>query len=202
MKKLILTFFVCLLGIGTCQVCAQTLSKADQKIVAKQAKELKKKNWETTYSFGLEKALSNHMAKVNQPNVEEWEGTAQGSGDLATLQSEAYTNASRRLAEYMGQMMKGRILSDQQKLNGDAVSKLISDYEILVGQKIEKELLPSYCIYKVDGNGRYMVTQYCTYNTKALENASNSALKSALEEQGLVYEYGNNISNFVNEGFK
>lgn len=200
MRKLLLFGLICLQAI--CVIPAQAQSKEEKKAIQKELKKLEKEGWKSTKNGGLTLAMSRHSQKLNSDmNLEELSGMAFGVKSPKIGESKAREDAVQQYVDYCGGMIRGRIASDMRDIDGVEADNIVSAYERLLTQKLNRELIPSYYRYR-EANGKYEVVGYFIINLNTTQKASEDALKQAMEDAGKAFEYGNNISDFIKEGFK
>lgn len=205
MKKVIAAVMLCafaMMGITGYAQSTKKQLKAERKVVEARVKELSADGWKSLQTAGLSMVISNHISKMNSnPDLIEFIGTAEGVRTTNLGQAKVRNNAIASYAEYCSGMLRARINSDLRDINGEQADNLVSGYERILANKLEKDLKPSYYIYQEAGNGMYNVRGVFLYDSGTMIKESNEALKKASEEAGLGYEYGNGISDFIKQGF-
>lgn len=198
MKKLFLIGLICLQCVCSLPMHAQ--SKEEKKAIKKEVKTLEKDGWKSSKSGGLALAMSKHSQRLNSdPNLEEISGMAFGVGTPKLGESKSREDAISQFVDYCGGMVRARITSDTRDINGVEADNIIADYERILSESIQKDLIPSYYRYR-EINGKYQVIGHFLFNLKSVQKKSDDALKEALKEAGVAYDYGNAISDFIKQG--
>lgn len=192
--------FICLHAI--CSLPVQAQSKEEKKAIQKELKALEKDGWKSTKSGGLSLAMTKHSENmVSNPNLRDLSGVANGSKTIRIGEAKAREDVISQFVDYCGGMVKARITSDVRDVNDVQADNIVAGYERILAQAMERSLIPSYYRYK-EINGGYDVFGYFFYDSNVIAQKSNDALKQACEEAGVAFDYGNQISDFINQGFK
>lgn len=204
MKKIFVAVMLCAFAMtgvtGYAQSTAKQL-KSERKAAEARVKELSAQGWQSLQSAGLATVISEHNAKLkNNPDLLEFTGTAEGSKTTNIGKSKARNSAITDYAEYCGGMLRARITSDLHDIDGEQADNLVSGYERILAQKLDKDLRPSYYIYK-EVNGKYDVRGFFLVDESVVARKSKEALKEAADEAKLAYDYANGISDFIKQGF-
>lgn len=109
--------------------------------------------------------------------------------------------AMNEYAESAKSMIRGRITTDIRDIDESQVENLVSSYERLVLKEINGEVKSSYTLYRENKDGKYDVRGYFLVDLESASKARKRAMELALEESELAHKYGNEISNFIDEGF-
>ena len=201
MKK-ILAFLMCsLLLSGVVSAQSKQEIKEAEKVAKVQAKQLSKDGWKLLESGTLESVLKNHYLKKKTADVEEIVGTANRMRSINLGKTTARNNAMNEYAESAKSMIRGRITTDIRDIDESQVENLVSGYERLVLKEINGEVKSSYTLYKENKDGKYDVRGYFLVDQDSASKARKRAMELALEESELAHKYGNEISNFIDEGF-
>ncbi len=201
MKKILSLLMCSLLFSGI--VCAQSKQeiKSIEKVAKAQAKQLTKEGWKLLESGTLEAVLKAHLLKQKTGDVEEIVGTANKMRSINLGKTTARNNAMNEYAESAKSMIRGRITTDLRDIDENQVENLVSGYERLVLKEINGEVKSAYTLYKENKDGKYDVRGYFLVDLESASKARKRAMELALEESELAHKYGNEISNFIDEGF-
>ena len=177
--------------------------KDDIKAAKSFAKELKQDGWKVEGSTTIENGLIK-IAEKKELGFEELIGRSAGSEKQNLAKSKARNNAINEYAETSGQsIVKARINTKADDINEEEVDNFISGYERMVVHEIDNIFpKPSLIIYKIVENKYYEYMIYYLIDSKVLDNVQKKAVEQALEQCGLASKYGNDISNFIKEGFE
>lgn len=201
MKK-ILSLLICVLMFsGSMYAQSKQEIKEAGKIAKTQAKQLSKEGWKLLESGTLESVLKAHALKKKSGDVEEIVGTANRMRSINLGKTTARNNAMNEYAESAKSMIRGRIATDLRDIDENQVENLVSGYERMVLKEINGELKSAYTLYKENKDGKYDLRGYFLVDQEAASKARKRAMQLALEESELAHEYGNEISNFIDEGF-
>ncbi len=191
------------LTVGVFTVSAQT--KQQKKMIAKSAKEqaktLAKEGWVLLESGTMESVFYNLQVKTTVNGAQEIVGTAVGMRSPNLGKTTARNNALNEYAELAKTMVRGRLTSDLSDVAGEQMENLIAGYERLVLKEINGEVKPVCTLYRKNKDGKYDVRGYFVVDQDAASSARRRAMELAMEEAQLAQKYGNQISNFINEGF-
>lgn len=182
------------------------LEKARKKELSQKLKEYKKGKWEIMGSHTLEFALAKHFDRLNAlgDDAHEIEGISTRTKSKNTGKQAAINNAVITYAQEAGSSLRGRVVSD---LNVNGVNtdgefdNFYAAYERLVEKEIRNEMEHSYTIIRPNGDGTYEIRSYFIINESAASKARMRALEEALKNSEAAQEYGDQISNFVKDGF-
>ena len=200
MKKLLFIGLICLQLI--CGMPAQAQSKDEKKAIKKELKSLEKEGWKSSKSGGLSLAMSKHSQRLNSdPNLEELSGMAFDVKTPKIGEAKAREDAISQFVDYCGGMVRARITSDTRDVNGVEADNIVAGYERILSQAFQKELMPSYYRYR-EINGKYQVVGYFLFNLNSVQKSSDNALKEAMDEAGVAFDYGNSISDFIKQGLQ
>ena len=204
MKKFFVAVVLCAFAMTNVTGYAQSITKqlkSDRKAQKARVKELLTQGWQSLQSAGLATVVSDHNAKLkSNPDLLEFTGTAEGSKTTNIGKSKARNSAISDYVEYCGGMLRARITSDLHDIDGEQADNFVAGYERILAQKLDKDLKPSYYIYK-EVNGKYDVRGFFLLDESVVARKSKEALKEAAEEAKLSYEYANGISDFIKQGF-
>ena len=201
MKRLIslamLIAMVC--AIAPVQTYGQA-AKADVKAAKSKAKDLKKQRWETEGATSLE----NGLVKIAQKEAAGYTlliGTSYGSQKANVAKTKARNNAINEFAEYGKSIVKARINTKVDDIDGEEADNLVTGYERMVVRELDNLIPIPSLILRRDNNGSYDYQCYYMINEQALRKAQKKAVEEAIEQSGLAAKYGNSISDFINSGF-
>ncbi len=175
-------------------------TKSDIKAAKSKAKDLKKKGWETEGATSLENGLIK-IAEKEAAGYTPLIGTALGSKKANVAKSKARNNAINEFAEYGKSIIKARINTKVDDIDGEEVDNLVSGYERMVVRELDNIIpLPS-LILRRETNGGYDYQCYYMINEQTLRKTQRKVIEQAMEEAGLAARYGDSISDFINAGF-
>lgn len=200
-KKILLVLMVCICGLV---VNAQTKKEVKDavKTAKLEAKKLEKEGWKLLESGTLQSVLQAHYLKKNSGDVEEIVGTANNKISINLGKTTARNNVLNEYAERARSMVRGRITSDIRDVDENQVENLVGGYERMVLKEINGEVKPAYTLYKERKDGRYDVRGYFLVDQESASKARKRAMQLALEESELAHKYADQISSFIDEGFK
>lgn len=205
MKKIFVIVMLSAITMANVSVYGQSVAKqlkTEKKAMQARVKELSAQGWQSLQSAGLATIISEHNAKMkNNPDLIEFPGTAEEVKTTNIGKAKARNSAITDFAEYCGGMLRARITSDLRDIDGEQADNLIAGYERILAQKLEKDLKPSYYIYKETGNGKYDVRGFFLVDESVAAKKSKEALKEAADEAKLAFDYANGISDFIKQGF-
>ncbi len=184
----------------------KNLEKALKKELKTKVKEYKKGKWEILGSRTMEVALALHYDKLNTlgEDAHEVEGISTKSKSKNTGKQAAINNAIITYAQEAGSSLKGRVVSDLSANGVDTDSEFdnfYAAYERLVEKEIRNELEPSYSIIRTNPDGTYEIRTYFIVSLSAASKARQRALEQAMESSKIAQQYGEKLSQFVQEGF-
>jgi hypothetical protein len=114
----------------------------------------------------------------------------------------AQNSAAARYATSAGQLVKGRVLSDEALNTGDLTAefdKFYAAFEGKVQQEIKGELRPSFSVAKQNDDGTISVEAYYLVDEDAASRARIRAFEISKNESAAAQKYAQKISDFVNE---
>ena len=206
MKKLVLMLMAVtmMLPMANAQELTKQQAKAVKKEVSKKMKEYKKKGYEifgTTLT--LETKLTQHFTQMwaKGDQVVEVPGFSQAKSRNLALNA-AQNSAAARYATSAGQLVKGRVLSDEALNTGDLSAefdKFYAAFEGKVQQEIKGELRPSFSVAKQNDDGTISVEAYYIVDEDAASRARIRAFEISKNESAAAQKYAQKISDFVNE---
>jgi hypothetical protein len=206
MKKLVLMLMAVtmMLPMANAQELTKQQAKAVKKEVSKKMKEYKKKGYEifgTTLT--LETKLTQHFTQMwsKGDQVVEVPGFSQAKSRNLALNA-AQNSAAARYATSAGQLVKGRVLSDEALNSGDLMAefdKFYAAFEGKVQQEIKGELRPSFSVAKQNDDGTISVEAYYLVDEDAASRARIRAFEISKNESAAAQKYAQKISDFVNE---
>lgn len=206
MKKLVLMLMAVtmMLPMANAQELTKQQAKAVKKEVSKKMKEYKKKGYEifgTTLT--LETKLTQHFTQMwsKGDQVVEVPGFSQAKSRNLALNA-AQNSAAARYATSAGQLVKGRVLSDEALNTGDLTAefdKFYAAFEGKVQQEIKGELRPSFSVAKQNDDGTISVEAYYLVDEDAASRARIRAFEISKNESAAAQKYAQKISDFVNE---
>lgn len=199
MKKLISILTMLLIVFGS--VSVEGANKNDVKAAKQKAKELKGKGWETEGATTIE----NGMIRIAEKEAEGYDllvGTAYGSQKANVAKTKARNNAINEFAEYGKSIVKARINTKVDDIDGEEVDNLVSGYERMVVRELDEIMpVPTLILKRETQGGRFDYQCYYLINSNALRKAQKKALEEAIENSGMAAKYGDSISDFINSGF-
>jgi len=201
MKKILFLLICTLMFSGSMYAQSKQEIKEAEKVAKSQAKQLTKDGWKLLESGTLEAVLKTHCLKKKTADVEEIVGTANKMRSINLGKTTARNNAMNEYAESAKSMIRGRITTDLRDIDENQVENLVSGYERLVLKEINGEVKSSYTLYRENKDGKYDVRGYFLVDLESASKARKRAMELALEESELAHKYGNEISNFIDEGF-
>lgn len=183
-----------------------TQNKQLEKALAKQTKEkikeLKKEGWKINDSSKtIEVALLEHNEKVNSKGYRQYVGRATCTDDVSVCAEFALMDAGATYATYVSSFIRGKADRLSSKIGKVQTSTIISGFERLVQAEIKNVLQESYALVKQNG-AEYQYQIAYVVNEDEAHKATMNALKNALEESKASIEVADQISEFVNDGFK
>lgn len=206
MKKLVLMLMAVtmMLPMANAQELTKQQAKALKKEVSKKMKEYKKKGFEIFGStMTLETKLTQHYTKLwsKEGQVVEVAGFSQAKSRNLALNA-AQNSAAARYATSAGQLIKGRVLSDEALNSADMTAefdKFYAAFEGKVQQEIKGELRPSFNVAKQNADGTISVEAYYLVDEEAASRARIKAFELSKNESAAAQKYAQKISDFVNE---
>ena len=206
MKKLVLMLMAVtmMLPMANAQELTKQQAKAVKKEVSKKMKEYKKKGFEIFGStMTLETKLTQHYTKLwsKGDQVVEVPGFSQAKSRNLALNA-AQNSAAARYATSAGQLIKGRVLSDEALNSADMTAefdKFYAAFEGKVQQEIKGELRPSFNVAKQNADGTISVEAYYIVDEDAASRARIKAFELSKNESAAAQKYAQKISDFVNE---
>ena len=206
MKKLVLMLMAVtmMLPMANAQELTKQQAKAVKKEVSKKMKEYKKKGFEIFGStMTLETKLTQHYTKEwsKGDQVVEVPGFSQAKSRNLALNA-AQNSAAARYATSAGQLIKGRVLSDEALNSADMTAefdKFYAAFEGKVQQEIKGELRPSFNVAKQNADGTISVEAYYIVDEEAASRARIKAFELSKNESAAAQKYAQKISDFVNE---
>lgn len=210
MKKIIAILLAAVLAVPA--VSALPVDKKTEKQLRKECKQktkqLKKAGWEILGSSRtLEGALNNHYDQLIQQGDDAVEiyGTSTRVKSKNVGIQMATTNACTNYAQMQGSKLRGRITSEIAANADDTnmeFDKFYAAYERTVEKEIRGEMRPSYQLVRSNKDGSYEVEIYYIISESAASRARIRAMEDALAESQAAQKYAEQISKFVNDGFK
>ena len=206
MKKLVLMLMAVTMmrPMANAQELTKQQAKAVKKEVSKKMKEYKKKGFEIFGStMTLETKLTQHYTKLwsKEGQVVEVPGFSQAKSRNLALNA-AQNSAAARYATSAGQLIKGRVLSDEALNSADMTAefdKFYAAFEGKVQQEIKGELRPSFNVAKQNADGTISVEAYYLVDEEAASRARIKAFELSKNESAAAQKYAQKISDFVNE---
>ena len=206
MKKIVLMLMAVtmMLPMANAQELTKQQAKAVKKEVSKKMKEYKKKGFEIFGStMTLETKLTQHYTKLwsKEGQVVEVPGFSQAKSRNLALNA-AQNSAAARYATSAGQLIKGRVLSDEALNSADMTAefdKFYAAFEGKVQQEIKGELRPSFNVAKQNADGTISVEAYYLVDEEAASRARIKAFELSKNESAAAQKYAQKISDFVNE---
>ena len=182
------------------------LEKALNKEYKQKMAEYKKENWKLAGSSQtLEVALLTHYKKLAEDaENKEFVGEVSQCQSINVCKQFALNNALNRYATLASGHVKGRL---ESIMRADAITpqvemdKFIAAYENLVKGEVGGVLTESFSIIKQKGNANEYKTFFILNEEKA-GMARKKALERSLLETKIAAREAEEISKFVNEGFK
>ena len=206
MKKLVLMLMAVtmMLPMANAQELTKQQAKAVKKEVSKKMKEYKKKGYEIVgTTLTLETKLTQHFTQMwaKGDQVVEVPGFSQAKSRNLALNA-AQNSAAARYATSAGQLIKGRVLSDEALNSADMTAefdKFYAAFEGKVQQEIKGELRPSFNVAKQNADGTISVEAYYLVDEEAASRARIKAFELSKNESAAAQKYAQKISDFVNE---
>lgn len=201
MKK-ILSFVLCItMFAGVAYGQTKQEIKQAEKAAKSEAKTLAKEGWKLLETGSMEYVIKQQLLRKKTGDVEEIVGTANRMRSINLGKTTARNNAINEYAESAKAMVRGRITTEIRDIADDQVENLVGGYERLVLKEINGEVKSAYTLYKENKDGKYDVRGYFFVDQESASKARKRAMQLALEESELAHKYGNEISNFIDEGF-
>lgn len=213
MKKIIvLLMAICMMVPYAEAQNNKALKKALKKEYKSKMKEYKKDGWEIMGSRTLDVTLLKHYEKLEAMGDKVFEivGTSKSSSKNLGM-SGADINAAASFARQSASNIKGREVVDAagNPIDVDAeFEHFRMAYENNVKKEIRGELDPSYTVVREtgelteDGKPVYEIQRYYIVNKNAAHKARVRALENAKAESKIANEYADQVSKFIDEGFK
>ncbi len=206
-KKLLTLGMATLVALGTMAGPPKNNEKTAWKFAKKQAAELTKQGWKVDGSLTMEEAFFNHRMKLQSgDNVDEIVGNVQGAMATKTLnqaQQWGSTNACISYSKQAGMLLRGRITSEiAAGVDAASLDNLYEGYEALVQKHIQGELKRSFGIYRETKDGRIEYKSYYIVDEDSASKARMRAMENMIKESEFARKHAEDISKFVQEGFK
>lgn len=209
MKKIVMLLIAAFCAFGTIGAYAADLDKALSKELNKEykkkLKQYKKEKWQVVGSRTLEVSLLMHYKKLNNPEEDANEiiGMSRAKSKNNGYQMAA-NNAYISYANQAGSALKGRVMSDVfadgATMEGE-FDHFFAAYERLVEREIKGEMIESFALIRTNPES-YEYQVFFIVSENAAAKARMRALKNALQESEAAQRYADQLSKFVNEGFK
>jgi len=201
---LLLSVFFFVLGNGAAMAQSKSQIKSAEKTAKSKAKEFKKEGWKMEGSMPAEAALKNHYLKLVEFGGKgiEYVGNAPSVKNLKLGGRQARSDIRTQYAEEMSAFVKGRINDGSRDINEDQAEVFIAAYETMLVKEIDGVLQPSYSIYKQRKDGLYEMRVYFILDEEKAGNARRKALRNAAENAKIAQEIADDMSDFINKGFK
>ena len=181
------------------------LSKESDKMYQKKIKEYKAEGWKLAGSSRtIEVALLEHYAKLEEDKNEEFIGEVSRCQSIGVCKEFAMNLARNRYAALASGNVKGRIealLRADDNMPEIEINKFIAAYENQVKAEVGGVLTESYSIVKDNGDTKEYKTFFILNEEKAGQ-ARMRAMERSLKETKIAVKEAEEISRFVNEGFK
>jgi len=205
-KKFLTLGMATLVALGTMAGPPKNNEKTAWKFAKKQAAEMTKQGWKVDGSMTMEEAFYNHKLKLQAENVDEIIGNVQGSMSTKTLnqaQQWGTTNACISYSKQAGMMLRGRITAEiAAGVDAASLDNLYEGYEALVQKHIQGELKRSFGVYREQKDGTIEYKAYYVVDEDAASKARMRAMENMLKESEFARKHAEDISKFVQEGFK
>lgn len=210
MKKFILLQLTALFLFGAISVTyAQSdakYKKTMEQVYKQKSKEFKKGKWAVTgTSLTLDAALMKHLRTLNADNNDEIVYKVEMCKSANVCRANALNNALVEYAQKAGSYIRGRVTSD---MFNDASAnvptefdKFYAAYERLVQAEVKGALDFSFAVERPNGEGKTYEAYYIVNEEKA-SRARLRAMQLAFEETQMAQKYAEQVSKFVQEGFK
>lgn len=214
MKKIQLWLTTLSVVIVTCGVIpvhaqqAKTSTKVQMKAAEKagksRAKSLKKEKWLTDSAEPMESIIMHHLLKTENygGTGSEYVGNAQAVKNTMLGGRMARSDVRTQYADMNKAMVKGRINDQSQSISEDQAETFIAAYETMVMQEFDGDLQQSYSIYRQTKDGKYEVRVYFILDEVKASKARIKALKHAADEAKIAQQIADDMSKFINDGFK
>ena len=213
MKKVlnVLLMVIATVILASCGAASKQMSDARHKSelkreYAEKLSTLRKEGWQISgSSHSLETALRNHYQKLDS-GLQEIVGEVSAGRSLNLMSQAAINNAIVKYASLAGSFVRGRITSDGalDQSTPDAAEefdRMYEAYERLVQQEIKGEIQPSFSIVRNTRDGLKEFKSFFIIDEDAASKARIRAWERAKEESEVAQKYGEQISEFVQEGF-
>jgi len=164
------------------------------------AKQLTKDGYKLLELGDLQTQMEKYLAKTNS-GAKQIIGTAESCITVNLGKVTALNNALNEYASLEGGIVKGRITSDAANIDGDQRDNIVAAYERLLVKELKGEVQTQITLVK-ERNGKFDVRLYCLVDTDSAHKARKKAMEQAMEEQKMIQEYGSQVSNWIDEGFK
>lgn len=205
-KRFLTLGMATLVALGTMAGPPKNNEKTAWKFAKKQAAEMTKQGWKVDGSMTMEEAFYNHKLKLQAENVDEIIGNVQGSMSTKTLnqaQQWGTTNACISYSKQAGMMLRGRITAEiAAGVDAASLDNLYEGYEALVQKHIQGELKRSFGVYREKKDGTIEYKAYYVVDEDAASKARMRAMENMLKESEFARKHAEDISKFVQEGFK
>ena len=205
-KKFVTLGVAALVALGTLAGPPKNNEKSAWKYAKKEAKELTAQGWKVDGSQTMEEAFYKHKVKFQADNVDEIIGNVQGAMATKTLnqaQQWGTTNACISYAKQAGMFLRGRIASEiAAGVDAASLDNLYEGYEALVQKHIQGEIKRSFGIYRETKDGTIEYKSYYVVDEDAASQARMRAMENMLKESEFARKHAEDISKFVQEGFK
>lgn len=200
MKKVLSVIMLAVALLASPSIVAQSLSKSDIKAAKSQAKQLKKEGWMPEGTTTIENAFVK-MEEKRAEGADILPGVSYGSKKANVAKTKARNNAINEYAEYGKSIVKARINTKVDDIDGEEVDNIVSGYERMVVRELDGIITVPFLVLKRERDGKFDYQCYYVINANALERMRRKVLDQAIEDAGLAAKYGDEISNFVNAGF-
>ena len=187
---------------------AKQLQKERDKEYKKKITEFNKEGWKLAGSTRtLEVALLTHYQKLGEDleNNQEFVGEVSQCQSINICKQSALNNALNRYASLASGNVKGRI---ESMLRADAnmpqveIDKFIAAYENLVQAEVSGALVETFSIVKEKKDGSKEYKTFFVLNEEKAGASRRRAMERSLLETKIATREAEEISRFVNEGFK
>ena len=183
------------------------LQKALNKEYKQKMAEYKRENWQLAGSSRtLEVSLLSHYQKLGEdPENKEFVGEVSQCQSINVCRLSAVNNAVNRYATLASGNVRGRVeslLRADPNMPQIEIDKFIAAYENLVQAEVSSILTESYSIVRSKGNNLNDYKTFFILNEEKAGMARKRAMERSLLETKIAVKEAEEISRFVNEGFK
>lgn len=185
---------------------AQTKSQIKQaeKAGKTEAKRLEKEGWKNSSATPLRLAIKNHLLKTEDFGgaATSYDATAVAVKSLILGGRMARSDIRTQYADMNKSVIKARINDQSQAISIEQADNFVAAYESMVMKEFDGELQKSFSLYRERKDGLYDVRVYFLLDEDKASKTRIRALKNAAAEAQIAQEIADDMSKFINEGFK